>query len=39
MENYQKYSPKWLLNEIKKADNDTKALIKIIEFQNELLKL
>lgn len=36
--NQDKYSPKWLLNEIKNAKNDAHALLKIVEFQNEIGK-
>jgi hypothetical protein len=32
----KKYSPKWLLNEIKNAESDAHALFKIIEFQKAL---
>lgn len=32
----EKYSPKWLLNEIRDAESDAHALFKIIEFQKAL---
>jgi hypothetical protein len=32
----EKYSPNWLLNEIKNAESDTHAFFKIIEFQKAL---
>jgi hypothetical protein len=34
----EKFSPKWLLNNIRKANSDGEALLCIIEFQNEITK-
>lgn len=32
----EKYSPKWLLNEIRNSESDAHALFKIIDFQEAL---